>query len=144
MHSGEIDWRAITKKDEQRKLNNKYLLELTTKDMMYDNFCKAVVQAGRETATAVEIKCEGWYTASKDILTPAMEEKNRLHHRLHNKHLLTLAEIDNLKKKLKEINKCNSDLVELAKACWYSKICGKIHNMCMNPQLAWENICILA
>jgi hypothetical protein len=111
--------------------------------MMYDKFCKAVVQAGWETATAVENKCEGWYTASKDILMPAIKEKNRLRHRLHNKHLLTLAEIDNLKKKLKEINKCNSDLVELAKARWYSRICGKIHNMLMNPQLAWENICIL-
>ena len=59
MHSGEIAWCAITEKDEQRKLYNKYLLKLTTKDMMYDNFCKAVVQAGRETATAIENKCEG-------------------------------------------------------------------------------------
>jgi hypothetical protein len=54
MHSGEIDWHAITKKDEQRRLCNKYLLKLTTKDMTYDNFCKAVVRAGQETATAVE------------------------------------------------------------------------------------------
>jgi hypothetical protein len=43
IHSGEIDWHAITKKDEQRKLYNKYLLELTTKDMTYNNFCEAVV-----------------------------------------------------------------------------------------------------
>jgi hypothetical protein len=75
MHSEEIDWRAITEKDEQRKLYNKYLLKLTTKDMMYDNFCKAVVQAGWETATAVENKCEGWYTASEDLLTPAIKER---------------------------------------------------------------------
>jgi hypothetical protein len=33
MHSGEIDWHAITEKDEQWKLYNKYLLKLTTKDM---------------------------------------------------------------------------------------------------------------
>jgi hypothetical protein len=122
-----------TEKDEQRKLYNKYLLKLTTKDMMYDNFCKAVVQAGWETATAVENKGEGWYTASEDILTPVIKEKNRLHHQLHDKHLLTLAENDNLKKKLKENNKRISDLVELAKARWYSEICGKIHNMRMNP-----------
>jgi hypothetical protein len=38
MHSGEIDWRAITEKDEHQKLYNKYLLKLTTKDMTYDNF----------------------------------------------------------------------------------------------------------
>jgi hypothetical protein len=51
--------------------------------------------------------------------------------------------IEQLKKKLKKINKHNRDLVELAKACWYSWICGKIHNMQMKPCLAWENICIL-
>jgi hypothetical protein len=33
--------------------------------------------------------------------------------------------------------------VELAKARWYSEMCGKIHNMRMNPRLAWENIRIL-
>ncbi len=59
MHSGEINWRAITKQDEQRKLYNKYLLELTSKDMTYNNFCEAVVQAGRETETSIENKCEG-------------------------------------------------------------------------------------
>ncbi len=74
---------------------------------------------------------------------PAIKEKNRLRHWLHSKHPLTLAEIDNLKKKLKEINKRNCDLVELAKARWYSGICEKIHNMRMNPWLAWENIRIL-
>jgi hypothetical protein len=41
--------------------------------MTYDNFCKAVMQAGWETASAIENKYEGWYTASKDILTPAIE-----------------------------------------------------------------------
>ncbi len=101
------------------------------------------MQAGRETATVIENKCEGWYTASKDILTPAIKEKYRLHHQLHDKHLLTLAEVEQLKKKLKEINKPNRDLVELAKACWYSRICRKIHNMRMNPCLAWKNIRIL-
>jgi hypothetical protein len=75
MHSGEISWCAITEQDEQRKLYNKYLLELSSKDMTYDNFCEAVVQAGRETATSIENKCEGWYTASKDILTPTIKEK---------------------------------------------------------------------
>ncbi len=129
MHSGEINWRAIPEQDEQRKLYNKYLLELTSKDMMYDNFCEAVVQAGRETVTGIENKCEGWYRASKDILTPAIEEKNRLLHQLHDKHLITPVEIEILKTKLKEINKRNRDLVELAKARWYSGICGKIHNM---------------
>ncbi len=33
--------------------------------------------------------------------------------------------------------------MESAKARWYSGICRKIHNMRINPRLAWENIRIL-
>ncbi len=33
--------------------------------------------------------------------------------------------------------------MELAKARWYKGVCGKIHEMNMDPQLAWENIRIL-
>ncbi len=76
MNCRDIDWRKICKEDEQRKLYNKYLLELTTMDMSYDNFCKAAVRAGKETAIAINRKCKGWYTASKSILAPAIQEKN--------------------------------------------------------------------
>jgi hypothetical protein len=85
LESGDIDWRKICEEEEQRKLYNKYLLGLTSRDMDYDTFCKAVVRAGRKTAVSIESKCEGWYTASKSILTPAIEEKNRLRHRLHDR-----------------------------------------------------------
>ncbi len=80
LDSGGIDWRKICEEDEQRKLYNKYLLKLTSGDMAYDTFCEAVVRAGRETAISIECKCKGWYKASKSILTPAIEEKNRLQH----------------------------------------------------------------
>jgi hypothetical protein len=111
--------------------------------MTYDNFCEAVVRAGWETAISIECKCEGWYTASEAILTPAIEEKNQLRHSLQEKNHLTPMEIDQLKQQLKDINKRNRDLVNLAKACWYSGICTNIHNMRMNPRLAWENIRLL-
>jgi hypothetical protein len=52
-------------------------------------------------------------------------------------------EIDQLQQQLKDINKHNHDLVDLAKARWYSGICTNIHNMRMNPHLAWENIHLL-
>jgi hypothetical protein len=74
INGGEIDWRKICKEDEQRKLYNKYLLELTTLDMTYDNFCEAVVCAGPETAISIKCKCKGWYKASKAILIPVIEE----------------------------------------------------------------------
>jgi hypothetical protein len=46
--------------------------------MSYNNFSKAVVHAGRETAVATDHKCEGWYAGSKKILVPAIKEKNQL------------------------------------------------------------------
>jgi hypothetical protein len=118
MNCGNIDWRKICEEDEQSKLYNKYLLELTSWDMSYNNFCKAVVCAGKETAVAIDHKCEGWYMASKSILAPAIQVKNRLHYRLHNRSGLSPDEVTSIQAQLKVINKRNHDLVELAKACW--------------------------
>jgi hypothetical protein len=143
MSCGNIDWRKICEEDEQRKLYNKYLLELTYRDMSYNNFCNAVVRAGKETAVAIDCECEGWYTVSKSILVPAIQEKNRLRHCLHDRSRLSPNEVTSIQAQLKVINKRNHDLVELAKACWYKGICEKIHKMSMNPCLAWENIQIL-
>ena len=112
LDSGDIDWRKICKEDEQRKLYNKYLLELTSRDMAYDTFCKAVIRAGRETAVSVESKCKGWYKASESILIPAIEEKNRLQHRLHDKCNLTDEDLADLQLELKQINKRNRDLID--------------------------------
>ncbi len=62
-----INWRKICEEEEQQKLYNKYLLKLTSRDMSYGSFCKAVVRAGKETGIAINPKCKGWYTASKSI-----------------------------------------------------------------------------
>ncbi len=72
LNGGEIDWRKSCEENKQCKLYNKYLLELTTRNMTYDNFCEALVCAGRKTANSTECKCEGWYKASKAILIPAI------------------------------------------------------------------------
>jgi hypothetical protein len=122
LDSGDIDWRKICEEDEQRKLYNKYLLDLTSRDMAYDTFCEAVTRTGRETAVSIESKCEGWYKASESILIPAIKEKNRLRHRLQDKSNLNDDKITELQLQLKQINKRNHDLVDLAKARWYSGI----------------------
>jgi len=75
LNRGDIDWRKICEDDEQRKLYNKYLLQLTSRDMTYKEYCKAIVRAGETTVTVVTRACEGWYRASKDILAPAIQEK---------------------------------------------------------------------
>ena len=69
-----IDWRRICKEDEQCKLYNKYLLELTSRNMTYSTFCEAVVHV-RCAAISIECKCKGWYKASESILIPAIKEK---------------------------------------------------------------------
>ena len=119
MNCGNINWRKICE-------GNKYLLELTSRDMLYNNFCKAVVRVGKETAIAIDHKCEGWYRASKSILAPAIQEKNQLRHRLHDRSSLSTDKIASLQAQLKAINKRNQGLVELAKVCWYKGICKKI------------------
>ncbi len=108
--------------------------------MSCNNFCKAVVRVGKETAVVINQKCKGWYTASKSILAPAIQEKNRLRHCLHNRSSLSTDKVVSLQAQLKAINKRNQGLVELAKASWYKGICNKIHKMSMDPCLAWENI----
>jgi hypothetical protein len=75
INCGDIDWRKICEEDEQRKLYNKYLMDFTSREMRYVHFCQGVIQAGKETARAIDQKCEGWYTASESILAPAIQEK---------------------------------------------------------------------
>jgi hypothetical protein len=45
-----------------------------------------------------------------------------------------------LKCHLGRVTKHIKDLVLLAKSRWYSNICSHIHDACMIPQIAWENI----
>ena len=72
---GNIDWQKNCEEEEQRKLYNKYLLDLTSCDMAYDTFCEAVKRAGRKTAVSIKSKCKGWFKASESILMPAIKEK---------------------------------------------------------------------
>jgi len=102
-------------------------MEFTSQEMRYVDFCQGVIQVGKETAMVIDQKCEGWYTVSESILAPAIQEKNQLHHRLHDRSGLSPDEIAHIKAQLTVINKHNHDLVELAKARWYKGICEKIN-----------------
>jgi hypothetical protein len=33
--------------------------------------------------------------------------------------------------------------VLISKACWAAHLCSKIHDMILNPHVAWEYICLL-
>ena len=75
---------------------------------------------------------------------PCYLRKKCLCHLLHDSNNLSPEEIANIKTQLKLLNKRNHDLVELTKACWYKGVCAKIHEINMDPWLAWENNHILS
>jgi hypothetical protein len=143
LNCGDINWRIICEEETHRTMYNKYLMQLTSRDMSYDSFCEAVVRAGAITAMTFNQSCTGWYAASECILAPAIQEKNRLRHRLHDCTDLSPDEMSHAKIQFKLLNKQNHDLVELAKARWYKGLCEKIHQMNMDPRTAWEHIHIL-
>ena len=97
LNRGDIDWRRICEEDEQCKLYNKYLLQLTSRDMSYREYMEAIKRAGETTATIITRTCKGWYRASKDILAPAIQEKNCLRHHLHDSSNLSPEEIADIK-----------------------------------------------
>ena len=88
----------------------------------------------------IKERCQGWYEFSKNELMPVIEEKNRLVHTLRHADGIPDAAIISLRCHLKRITKHVKDMVLLAKSRWYSNICGRIHDMRMNPRLSWENI----
>ena len=70
------DWRKLCEEDKQHKRYNKCLLELTSRNMIYDTFCEAVVRAGRKTAVSTECKCKGWYKPCQDTIPPVSSTKD--------------------------------------------------------------------
>ena len=64
--------KKFAKKTNKHKLYNKYLLKLTSRDMTYGSFCKAVTRAGHKTAISIVSQCRGWYAASESILNQAI------------------------------------------------------------------------
>ncbi|KAL7524551.1 hypothetical protein ACHAXR_000620, partial [Thalassiosira sp. AJA248-18] len=99
--------------------------------------------AAERTATLVKTNCEGWFQFSRTELAPLIEERNATHHSLKSIPP-TQPELRNqLEIELKRLRKLVGDKVILAKSRWYAHLCEKIHNMSMNPRLAWEYIKIL-
>jgi hypothetical protein len=79
---------------------------------------------------------------SQNAPLPVIEEKNQPVHTLRQQdHTMEVADL--LKCGLKRMPKQVQDMVLLANFLWYSHVCSHIHDMCMNPQVAWEYIHIL-
>jgi hypothetical protein len=110
--------------------------------MDYKEFNEAIRQAGTKTVLSLKEGCKGWYMFSRNNLLPILEEKNQLVHTLRQQdHPMVASE--SLKCSLKRMSKQVKVMVLLAKLPWYSHVCLHIHDMRMDPWVAWEYIRIL-
>ena len=139
-HGGSTDWRKILTEKEYKERFNENALALTSANMDYDDFNTAILDAGKASVMTIKERCQGWYEFSKNELMPVIEEKNRLVHTLRHADGIPDAAIISLRCHLKRITQHVKEMVLLAKSRWYSNICGRIHDMRMNPRLAWGNI----
>jgi hypothetical protein len=125
---------------------NEHLLQITHNDMDYDSYQETILQAGALTATHHKKQCTGtgWFQMSRSILAPLITERNQILHALKRSHHLSPTIHATMQGDLKRLNRHIAHAVSHAKATtWYADVCSKIHNMRMDPCLAWAHISLL-
>jgi hypothetical protein len=80
---------------------------------------------------------------SQAVLAPLLKERNEVLHPTNQCHHLPAEIQATMRADLKWLNRHVAHAVSHAKATWYADICQKIHDMWMEPHLAWEHICLL-
>ncbi len=118
-------------------------LFLTTPGIDYDDYQGIILEAGMLTATYHKCQCPGWFQLSCATLATLLMECNKVLHATNRCHLLPAAIQTTLRANLKQLNRHIAHAVSHAKATWYANICQKIHDMNMEPRLAWEHIRLL-
>jgi hypothetical protein len=111
--------------------------------MDYDSFQEAILQAGALTATHHKRQCTGWFQMSRTTLAPLITEHNQILHAIKRTHHLSSDIHTTMQSDLKQLNRHIAHAVSHAKATLYADVCSKIHNMHMDPRLAWEHIRLL-
>jgi hypothetical protein len=139
----EIDWRKIASNDRHQIIYNGHLTSLTTPDMDFTEFNASILQAGELTANVLKEKCKGWFQFSRDMLNPLLTKQNQLLHTFRCSHNLSDDIVNTIRADLRRAQRRVNDAVSLAKSKWYADLCQKIHDMGMNPRLAWEHIRML-
>jgi hypothetical protein len=122
---------------------NEYLLQLTHNKMDYDSYQKVILQAGALTATHHKCQYSRWFQMSRATLAPLLAERNQVLHTIECTHHLSSDAQATMQADLKCLNRHIAHALSHAKVAWYAEICSKIHNMRMDPCLAWEHICLL-
>jgi hypothetical protein len=136
-------WKIATDKPTKQRYNNLRADATDSADMSYEEFNDAIKKAGEETALLVQSRCDDWFQFNADELVPFIEERNQLLHALCSSANLPPSIAYSMRVQLQCLNKNVKDKVLLAKACWATHLCSKIHDMQSNPSVAWEYICLL-
>jgi hypothetical protein len=145
LYRGTTDWQKIATDQPSQQRYNDLLTEATADliDMSYEDFNDAIKKAGKKMALLVGSRCDDWFQYNIDDLVPPIEERNQLLHALRSSANLPPSTIDSMRVQLQCLNKNVKDKVLIAKARWAAHVCLKIHNMRMNPRVAWEYIRLL-
>jgi hypothetical protein len=143
MKSGTINWPKILTDEHTRMVYNEHLLSLTTPGIDYDDYQETILNAGKLTAIYHKRQCSGWFQLSRTTLSPLLMERIEVLHATNRCHHLPAAIQATMRANLKQLNRHIAHAVSHAKATWYADICQKIHDMNMEPRLAWEHIHIL-
>ena len=80
---------------------------------------------------------------SRTTLAPLITERNQILHAIKRTHHLSSDIHTTMQSDLKQLNRHIAHAVSHAKATLYADVCSKIHNMRMDPRLAWEHIPLL-
>jgi hypothetical protein len=80
---------------------------------------------------------------SRATLAPLLTERSQILHALKCTRQLSPAIHAPMHSELKRLNCHVAHAVSHAKATWYADVCSKIHNMRMDPRLAWAHIRLL-
>ena len=143
MKVGTINWQKILTDEHTRMVYNKHLLSLTTPGINYDDYQETILNAGKLTATYHTRQCPGWFQLSRTTLSPLLMECNEVLHATNRCHHLPAVIQATMRANLKQLNRHIAHAVSHVKATWYAAICQKIHDMNMDPKLAWEHIRLL-
>jgi hypothetical protein len=141
---GTIDWCKIASNTATNKHYNNILLASTeTIAMSYEDFNKSIIAAGTEAALRVISTCDNWFQFSVSDLAPIIAERNEVLDALRSTKSLPPSIVATMRDSLQCLSKHVKDKVLIAKAKWAAHLCSKIHDMSMNPRIAWEHICLL-
>ncbi len=81
---------------------------------------------------------------SRTKIAPLLKERNQVLHATKCAHHLPAEIQATMRADFKCLKRHIAYAVSHANAVWYADVCSKIHDMRMEPRLAWEHICLLA